>query len=412
MSKRVLFLMSDTGGGHRAAAEAISEALHRKYADDVQIELVDVFKSYSPFPWNYMPEFYPWLINHSKSSWGMGYKLSNTQRRAKVLSRGMYVTVEGRIKRMLREHPADVVVSVHSLLTPLAIQALNARETRPPFVVVITDLVSTHMFAYTPLAERTLVPTQPAFERGIEAGLTPNQMRITGLPVHPRFTEALPEKIEARHTLGWNSKLPALLLVGGGDGMGPLYKTARALNARHLHCQIAIIAGRNKALKAKLESSNWNQPTHIYGFVNDMPRLMAAADVLVSKAGPSTICEACIAGLPMILYDAIPGQETGNVEYVLDNHAGVFAPSPREVADAAQSWLAEGAEGLRRRSEAARRLGRPNAVYEIAEEVWQYAHQPSMPTNRRTLFQEVAARSALLAQLEQTVGSGKYIRKS
>src|SRR5215470_732475 len=144
--------MSDTGGGHRAAAEAIAEALRRKYGSEVEIELVDVFKNYSPFPWNYMPEFYPWLINNSKSSWGMGYKLSNPQRRAKVLSRGMYLTVEARIKRMLREHPADVVVSVHSLLTPLAMQALNSRETRPPFVVVITDLVSTHMFAYTPLA--------------------------------------------------------------------------------------------------------------------------------------------------------------------------------------------------------------------------------------------------------------------
>ncbi len=402
MTKRVLFLMSDTGGGHRAAAEAIAEALQRKYGEKVELELVDVFKSYSPFPWNYMPEFYPWLINHGKSSWGMGYKLSNTQRRAKAITRGMYLTIESRIKKMLREHPADVVVCVHSVLTHLAMQALFARETRPQFVVVVTDLVSTHMFWYDRRADRTLVPTQPAFERGLEAGLRSNQMRVTGLPVHPRFAEGLPDKAEARRTLGWDADLPTLLLVGGGDGMGPLYKTARAINSRHLECQLVIITGRNKTLKDKLESARWNQPTHVYGFVNDMPRLMSAADVLVSKAGPATICEACIAGLPLILYDAIPGQETGNVEYVVDNHAGVFAPSAREVADTAQAWLAEGAAGLRRRSENALRIGRPNAAYEIADEVWEYAQKAPVPTNRRNIWKDVkdaANRTGLITTL-------------
>jgi 1,2-diacylglycerol 3-beta-galactosyltransferase len=403
LTKRILFLMSDTGGGHRAAAEAISEALYRKYADKVAVELVDVFKAYSPFPWNFMPELYPWLISHGKSSWGAGYNFSNTPQRAKVLSRGMYLTVEKRMKQMLREHPSDVVVSVHSLLTPLAMQALNARDVRPPFVSVITDLVSTHMFAYAPGADRTLVPTQPAFERGLDAGLRSDQMRITGLPVHPGFSERLADKAEARRTLGWDATLPTLLLVGGGEGMGPLHKTARAINSRRLKCQLVIIAGRNKALKAELEASQWNQPTHIYGFVTDMPRLMSAADVLVSKAGPSTICEACIAGLPMILYDAIPGQETGNVEYVLASRAGVFAPSPNEVADIAQKWLAQGAASLRQRSDNARRIGRPNAVWEIAEEVWEYAHKPYVPTNRRNLWKDVTKNSKLLSSFEQTV---------
>lgn len=389
--KRILFLMSDTGGGHRAAAEAISEALKQRYGENVIVEMVDVFKAYSPFPWNYMPELYPWLISHGKSSWGMGYKLSNTQQRAKILSQGMYLTVEARIKKMLREHPADVVVSVHSLLTRLAMQAMNAGETRPPFVVVITDLVSTHMFAYDHRADRTLVPTQPAFERGLDAGLAEKQMRITGLPVHPRFSVGLPDKASARETLGWDKYLPTFLLVGGGEGMGPLYKAARAINSRKLPCQLVIIAGRNKLLKEQLEMSRWSQPTHVYGFVNDMPRLMAAADILVSKAGPATICEACIAGLPMILYDAIPGQETGNVEYVLSNHAGVFVPSPQEVAETAEAWISEGPDGLRLRSESALRLGHPNAVWDIAEEVWQYAHRPPVPTNRRNLWEEVTS---------------------
>ncbi|MBK8020373.1 MAG: glycosyltransferase [Chloroflexi bacterium] len=383
MTKRILFLMSDTGGGHRAAAEAIGAALQQRYGDDnLAIELVDVFKSYSPFPLNYMPEFYPWLINHSKSSWGMGYKLSNSRRSAKVMSRAMYVTAEKRMKMMVREHPADVVVCVHSILTRPAVDAfVNAADDRPPFITVVTDLVSTHMFWYDKRVERTLVPTETAYERGVMAGLKSSSMRVTGLPVHPSFSN-IPSQHEARALLGWDLNLPTILMVGGGDGMGPLFKNARALNARKLRCQIAIIAGRNRSLQTKLEESDWNQPTHIYGFMKDMPRLMAASSILVSKAGPATLCEACIAGLPMILFDAIPGQETGNVDYVVDNKAGVFAPTPRNVADAAEAWLSEGPAGLKRRSENARRIAHPNAVWDIADEIWQYAHQPRLATNR------------------------------
>jgi 1,2-diacylglycerol 3-beta-galactosyltransferase len=392
--KKILFLMSDTGGGHRAAAEALRDAILSKY--EAEVKLIDVFRAYSPFPFKYMPEFYPWLINHSKSSWRVGYKLSDSRSSARTLSRGMYVTMESGMKQMLRDNPADVIVCVHSVLTRVSMQALLSFQQRPPFVCVVTDLVSTHMFWYDRRADRTLLPTQPAYQRGLMAGLKPEQMRVTGLPVHPNFAKSLTDKASARKALGWDPNLPAILMVGGGEGMGPIYKTARALNQRRMRCQIAVIAGRNQALQARLQESEWNQPTHIYGFVNDMPRLMAAADILVTKAGPATISEACIAGLPMILYDAIPGQETGNVDYVVQNHAGVFAPSSRAVAESVEDWLSEGHRGLERRSRNARRLGRPNAVWDIADEVWEYAHHPMIVNNRRNLLKEFAAESKRL----------------
>lgn len=393
MKKRILILMSDTGGGHRAAAEAIEAAIHqRRGPDAADVRLIDVFREYTPPPWKYMPELYPWWINRSKVSWGAGYNLSNTPRRAEIISQTMYVTIEAGLKRMLREHPADVVVCVHSVLTRPSMQALLRFDRRPPFVVVVTDLVSTHHFWYDNRVERCLVPTQPAYDRGLESGLRPEQMRVTGLPVHPRFVLNLPDKASARRSLGWDPERPAVLLVGGGEGMGPIYKTARAVDQLNRPSQLIIIAGNNAPLKEKLEAERWNQPTTVYGFRRDMPVLMAAADVLVTKAGPATISEACIAGLPMILYDAIPGQETGNIDYVVDNGVGLYAPSPEAVARAVGAWLAEGPAGLARRSASARRLGRPDAVFDIAEEVWHYAQVPPIPRTRRKLWSALAPR--------------------
>lgn len=386
MRKKIQFLMSDTGGGHRAAAEAIRQALEERY--DADVALIDVFKDYSPFPWKYMPEFYPWLVKHSKSSWGAGYKLLDSPRTAKTAARGMYMTMETRLKQMFDENPADCYVSVHSVITRPSLSALQSLPQRPPFVVVVTDLVTTPMFWYDRRADRTLVPTQIALDRGLEAQLDEDRMRVVGLPVHPNFIKAIPEKSEARQSLGWDESLPTLTIVGGGDGMGPIFKTARALNDLKMKCQIAVIAGRNKALKEQLEHAQWNQPTHIYGFVKDMPRLMAASDILVTKAGPGTICEACIVGLPMIIYDYIPGQEDGNVEFVVHNKAGAYCPTPIQVADTAADWLADGGKRLRELARAARRIAMPNAVWDIADEIWAQAQQPLVANEKRNLIKE------------------------
>jgi 1,2-diacylglycerol 3-beta-galactosyltransferase len=367
--------MSDTGGGHRASAEAIRDAVLEKH--DAEFELVDLFKHYSPYPFNKMPEWYPQMVSpKGRTSYGMTYRLSNTHNRARAYSRLMYLTMDNRLRQMLREHPADVYVSVHSILTRLTGHALSAQASRPSFMVVVTDLVSTHMLWYDKRADRTLVPTTPAYQRALRAGLTPAQLRDTGLPVNPRFMRSLPEKHAARETLGWDQALPTILIVGGGEGMGPLYETARAIDARRLPCQIAIIAGKNQALKAQLEARTWNQPTHVFGFVKDMPRLMAASDILVTKAGPSTICESAIAGLPMIIYDYIPGQEDGNVTYVIDNHAGIYAPTGEAVSAAVSAWLANDHRLLQQFAAGARAIARPRAVFDIAEEVWAQANRP------------------------------------
>jgi 1,2-diacylglycerol 3-beta-galactosyltransferase len=383
MSKRILLLFSDTGGGHRAAAEAIRDALKVRHPDNVQIEMVDVFRQYTPFPYKYAPEMYPWMINNTKSSWAVTYQWTNNPQVASVIEKTVHPSMRSGLRRLFRENPSDVVVCVHSLLTRPLMSTLARLEERPPYVVVVTDLVSTHAFWYDTRADRTLVPTQSAFDVGIENGLEPAKMRVTGLPVHADFSKRLKDKAAARAELGWEPGLPAILMVGGGEGMGPLYKTARAVNDLNARCQIAVIAGRNADLKANLESSDWNQPTHIYPFVTNMPVLMAAADVLVTKGGPATISEACIAGLPVIIYDAIPGQETGNVEFVVKNDAGIFAPSPEEVAGAVRKWLGDGPEGLAKRSANARELGQPDAVWTIADEVWEYAHRPIIRQERK-----------------------------
>ncbi len=373
-AKKILILMSDTGGGHRAAAEAIRDALTARHGEQVAVELVDVFRHYSPFPLKYAPELYPWWIKNGKLMWRVGYRISDRRSQAHLINLSVGATIQRGVKRLMLTDPMpDVIVCVHPLLSTPIIRVLKRRTPHLPFVTVVTDLVSTHALWYDSTVDRILVPTQPAFDRGLKLGIKPEKMRVTGLPVSPRFAEGLLDKAEARARLGWSPDLPALLLIGGGEGMGPLFRIARAVNSLHAQCQIAIVAGRNTTLKERLDGADWNQPTHIYPFVTNMPELMAAADLLITKAGPATISEACMAGLPMILSDAIPGQEDGNVRYIVAHQAGIYAHGAEKVKAAVADWLSQGAAFLKARGEAAHALARPDAVWQIADEIWEQA---------------------------------------
>lgn len=383
--KRIIFLMSDTGGGHRAAAGALRAAMETRYAGQYAYELIDVYRRYTPFPFTYMPEVYPRWVNWARYTWGLCFHLADAPYRAGLVMAVLKRLWAKGLRRLIAEHPGDVMVSVHSLFSRPVMHALQrSRLPRPRFVSVVTDLVSAHAFSYEPAVDRCLVPTQAAYDRGQAFGLRPEQLRITGLPVHPAFVENLPDKAAARHELGWDARLPVVLLSAGADGMGPVWRIAQALNARRLPVQLAIIAGRNRSLQRRLTGVNWHQPTVIYPFVSNMPVLMAAADILVTKAGPATISEACVAGLPMVLSGAVPGQEAGNIGYVIEHGAGVYAPGAAQVADAVADWLAEGSDRLAARGAQARALARPQAVWEIAEEIHLQAQKTPVHTSVRS----------------------------
>jgi 1,2-diacylglycerol 3-beta-galactosyltransferase len=210
-----------------------------------------------------------------------------------------------------------------------------------------------------------LVPTEAARQRALIMGMQPKKVKVVGLPVADRFCQPPGDRIALRDRLDWPQDRPLILLVGGGDGMGPMERAAQAISEGCPSAALAIVAGRNQALRTRLEAHGWPIPTFVYGFVREMPDFMRAADFLVTKAGPGTISEALIAGLPMVIYSRLPGQEDGNVTYVVSEGAGVWAPRSEQIVSALQNWIKNPEEGTRV-AEACRRLARPQAARQVA----------------------------------------------
>lgn len=361
---RILFLFSDTGGGHRSGAEAIIEALHLEFGDRVTCKMVDFFRYYTPPPFKYAPEIYP-RLSRMTHLWGLTYHMSDDVRRTRMVMTMVWPYVTRSLNRLVRENPSDLIVSVHQLPNTTMVRLLKKRSRHVPFATVVLDMVSTHAAWYDPHADLVLVPTPAARQRALECRMPPNRVQVVGMPVAQRFCQPVGDRDALRSQLGWWTDRPVYLLVGGGEGMGPLEKTALAIDQANLPAAMVIVAGRNQRLKEKLEKHAWKMPVKVYGFVREMPDFMRAADVLITKAGPGTISEAFIANLPIILYSRVPGQEEGNVDYVVTEGAGLWAPEPEQVAAALKRWTDFPME-RQAAVNAATRLARPEASREIA----------------------------------------------
>lgn len=359
----ILFLFSDTGGGHRSGAEAIIEGLELEFPGRFSTEMVDVFKEYAPPPLNRTPQIYPTLAR-MPDMWRLGYQALDDPQRSKAFIKMMYPYVRRGLHRLLKNHPCDLIVSVHQFTNQPVLDALH-RHPGVLFATVVLDMVSAPAPWFDPRANLVVVATPPAQARALELGVPPGRVRVTGMPVAERFCSPAGERNTLREQLGWPQDLPVVLLVGGGEGMGPLKKLALAIDEKNPCAMLAVVCGRNQKLRAELEQHPWQMPARVYGFVREMPEFMQAADILVTKAGPGTIAEAFIAGLPLVLYSRMPGQEDGNVVYVVKGQAGVWAPKPRKAAWVVVNWL-ENPDQRQKFAENSRRLGFPQAARQIA----------------------------------------------
>lgn len=358
----VLFLFSDTGGGHRSAAEAIMEAMTQEFPGKITAEMVDIFKNYAPPPLKYAPQLYP-PVSRMPDMWALGYRMSDGRKRTSAFNTILWPYIRQATKKLIKENPADLIVSVHPLSNSPVLRAMKSAPC--PFMTVVTDMVSVHAFWYDRRADVVVVPTEEARERGICYGVKPERIEVVGLPVAQRFCHPPEDTTKLRNDLGWDLDTPVILLVGGGEGMGPLERVARAIDREGLAAQLAIVCGRNRKIFTRLKEYTWQMKAHIYGFVSNMPDLMAAADMLVTKAGPGTISEAFIAGLPLIIYSRMPGQEDGNVFYVVNHKAGTWAPHPERVVTCLREWI-EHPEIREQAAEACRQLAKPDAAGQIA----------------------------------------------
>ena len=364
---RVLILFSDTGGGHRAAARALTDAL--KLLDPTCIVTVaDPLIGQGPTIVRRLASLYSPVIRRSRAAWGAVYHSSNTQPTFAAIRAVFGPGVRRVVLQLLRQHDPDVVLSVHPLLNHIAHQAIRKSSRPRALMTVITDLVDFHRGWTFSQADLVVAPTEGARKVALRRRVPADRVKLLGLPVDLRFRPPAPgEKQALRRRFGLDEHRFTVLVIGGAAGVGHLATQVRNLAQEAHPWQLVVVCGRNEKLRRRLSELEASTPMLVLGFVDYMPELMRACDLVVTKAGPGAIAEALATGLPLVITGFLPGQESPNVDFVVESRIGAFAPKESDLLDEVRV-MAEGGPTWREMSAKAEDMAHPYASSDIARE--------------------------------------------
>lgn len=334
----ILFVISDTGGGHRSAADAMIEAVRRLDGDRARCSITDLLRETAVPLVRSAPEIYGYCSTRQVWLHDLFFRFTNEPQRIDLLSKLVYAKARENIKQVIRTSRPDLVVVAHPLALRLMCIARREMRAQFPLITVVTDLATIHAsWAYNE-SDLYLVPTWEAHQALLNHGLPAHKLIYTGFPVHPKFFDSQDNQRAIRDRLAIDPHKKTVLLTSGGAGGGKIKDFVESIETQRPDWQSLVVTGNNRELFASLK----NRPaapsqTHVFGFVHNMERLMLAADVVATKAGPGTIMEARALQRPLVVTGAVGLQETGNIDYVSKNRYGLFAPDSISLIKALDS---------------------------------------------------------------------------
>jgi processive 1,2-diacylglycerol beta-glucosyltransferase len=368
VAKKILVLSASVGAGHLRAAQAVELAL-RELAPEAEVQNLDVLELTNAAFRKLYGKAYLDLVNQAPHVLGYLYDLLDRVPSKQRKSDRLRLLVEkmnlGRFLRLLRQGGWDVVVNTHFLPAEM-LASLRARgEVQTPHFTVTTDFETHRMWVNQP-CDHYFTATDEGAAYLVHWGVPAADITVTGIPIHPVFRHPADRKAcLAKH--GLVGDRPIVLQLAGGFGVGPVEQILDEVLSIEQPLEIVIVAGRNEELKARLDAKAFapRHLVHVVGFTQAMDEFMAAADLVVTKPGGLTSSEALARGAAMVIVNPIPGQESRNSDYLLENGAAIKINHLGTVAFKIGQLLAEPSR-LQRLKDSARSLGRPDAAFAIA----------------------------------------------
>ncbi len=369
-------LSAGVGAGHLRAGQAIVAALRHPGgnvgagdAAPTSIEMTDVLERAAPGFRAVYRDAYVALASRSPRVVGWLYDRADEPWASRWYARAIERAALRRWAAGLLRDPPDVAVCTHFLPASLLHQLRRRHRLPTRIVTVVTDL-DVHGLWLDGQADLWCVAGEEAREIMVAAGVPPQDIRVTGIPIAPEFRNA-PSRSVARARFGIPPDAPLILFSTGGCCLGPVERTFRSLLGLRDTAFIAAICGHNESARGRLAEMvppGAERRVRVLGFTREMHAWMSAADVLVGKPGGLTSSEARAAGLPLVAIHAIPGQEERNLAHLIEWGAAIACHTPATLAWRVRNLLADPARLARMRN-AALASARPAAADEVAAAV-------------------------------------------
>ena len=366
-SRRVSIVITDAGGGHRSVAEAIRCAVNECYPDVLQVEIVEFPGGSDDGKKGKIPALYEFSTRRFLPVYNLFWHLSDHQRVVNSLTSVVYASVRKKARDLLQRRDSDVLLAGNAFLGNLLHEARSDLGLDTPILVVVSDLASIHSSWSSPKVDLTIVPTDLAQRKLLEMGIPGEKVIQTEFPIHPRYLRIQRTMREARLLLGLDPERFTTLVTGGGAGSGLLEYYVRRLRSAFPEDQLLVVTGSNKGGFRRLKRQVDDERVRLFQRVGNMDDLICASDVVVTKAGPSTMMECLALDRKLIVTRGVGAQEAGNIEYMLRDarvhwqHTGDgLVKAIREIKQDGRQFAAEPAF-------------RSNGAYQIAEILWHWA---------------------------------------
>jgi len=358
--KKILILTAAFGEGHNSAARGLREGLAQVAGRDVRVEVHDLFAETYGAANICAREAYLGLINQWPQAWARVYRWLDRQEKFAGDFK-VFFTLKKHFRRLLGSFEPDVIVSVYPAYSHMLDEMLGpVGKSCGQRVVLITDSLSVNAIWFRCSANYYLLPNEASAAVLHDAGIPAEKTRTFGFPVSPEFAEAgavRPPPTEQERRV--------LYLINARKTIAPEL-VLRLAAVRGVRLTVAV--GRDRRLRKSIENIQRLalRPFQLVGWSEELPRLLRASHLLISKAGGATVQEAIAAGCPMIVNHVIPGQEEGNARFLVETNSGAIAPTHDAVLETVESTFAHDAARWHEWSANIARLSRPAAALDSA----------------------------------------------
>ena len=353
----ILVIHATAGAGHKKAAEAIFNALQRT---PHHVRIADALDYTHPFFKKSYVFAYVFLVTKLPLIWQFFFGLLDIPALwplVRWVRRVYNGTNAGALEKFLITEQFDVIICTHFLAAEVLAHLKRTGRIRARVICAVTDF-DVHRIWVNEGIDVYAVACDHTRDKMLTLGVSAGKISVTGIPVDEKFAASY-DIGALKRKLGLWEGLLTILIATGSFGMGPIAELIRLLK----DYELIVVCGHNKGLYEELKGKA-GKDTHVMGLVDNMPELMAVADVMVTKPGGLSIAEALAMKLPMIFFSAIPGQETGNIRVLKTYGAGMDQCAPKDIVRVIDDWSSS-PRILRRLKDDLAVLSKPNAAADI-----------------------------------------------
>jgi processive 1,2-diacylglycerol beta-glucosyltransferase len=371
---KILIISSDTGGGHRSAAQAIADGLQKFWqGESFAVRIIKAVEE-SHHITGKLVAVYNWVLRNKQHWMKYLYWVMNKVR--PETREFFHKRCIGFCRDIFEKWCPHIVVSVHPLTQHIFARILKELKLADqiPLVTVVTDPCYGFWKGWACNdVSLYLVANEDAKQQLIDYGIEPEKIKISGMPVHPKFHE-VDEKVaqKARTAFGLNPDKFTVFVNAGWVGGGNIPQIFRELVRGELDVQAIFLAGKNEELRLEAEeiAKTANFPVKVIGYSDEIEKIMQSANVMISKLGGLTTFEALACRLPIIADATTPPmpQEAGTVNMIADKGAGILLKKPADIVLTVRN-LVTNSEKYAEMKAATVLLAIPNSTQKIIEEI-------------------------------------------